>query len=130
MSFSSYKSRAKKKSLIFNIPKDVFDVLKERPCYFCRTVKEQVGVDRIDNTKGYTSGNCVPCCWDCNRSKSNKTLKEYKDYLLRFNKDLRLSNDPLVIHWFYDSSSQVHIRVAPHSKKLGNNFNNFYSDDI
>ena len=130
MSFSSYKNRAKKKNLVFNIPKDVFDILKERPCYFCRVVKEQVGVDRIDNTKGYVSGNCVPCCWDCNRSKSNKTLKEYKEYLFRFNKDLRLLNDPLVVHWFYDSYGEAHIRIAPHSKKLGNTFDNFYIDEI
>lgn len=130
MSFSSYKNRAKKKSLIFNIPKDVFVILKERPCYFCRVVKEQVGVDRIDNTKGYVSGNCIPCCWDCNRSKSNKTLKEYKEYLLRFNKDLKLTNDPLVVHWFYDSDGEAHIRIAPHSKKLGNTFDSFYIDEF
>lgn len=130
MSFSSYKSRAKRKELIFNIPSDVFEVLKERPCYFCRTTKEQVGVDRINNAKGYVSGNCVPCCWDCNRSKSNKSLKEYKEYLLRFNKDLRLSDNPLVVHWFYDSDSEVHIRVAPHLKNLGNTFESFYYDEI
>ena len=130
MSFSSYKSRAKRKKLIFNIPSDVFEVLKERPCYFCRTTKEQVGVDRINNVKGYVSGNCVPCCWDCNRSKSNKSLKEYKEYLLRFNKDLRLSDNPLVVHWFYDSDGEVHIRVAPHLKNLGNTFESFYCDEI
>jgi len=130
VSFSSYKSRAKRKELIFNIPSDVFEVLKERPCYFCRTTKQKVGVDRINNIKGYVSGNCVPCCWDCNRSKSNKSLDEYKEYLLRFNKDLRLSDNPLVVHWFYDSDGGVHIRVAPHLKNLGNTFESFYCDEI
>ena len=114
---------------MFNIPEGVFDVLKNRPCYFCRIIKNKVGVDRLDNNKGYTSGNCVPCCWDCNRSKSNKTLKEYKEYLQRFNNDIKLSSDPLVVHWFYDEY-EVHIRVAPHSKNLGSRCETFYKDDI
>jgi len=27
------------------------------------------GIDRIDNTKGYTPENCVPCCFEVNAMK-------------------------------------------------------------
>jgi hypothetical protein len=32
------------------------------------------GIDRVNNSKGYEIGNCVPCCGSCNKSKTNKTL--------------------------------------------------------
>lgn len=130
MSFSSYKFRAKKKEMKFNVPSDVFNILSLRPCYYCRVVKAEVGIDRIDNSKGYVSGNCVPSCWDCNRSKSNKTLVEYREYLLRFNPLLKLSTNPLVVHWLFDSSGEIHTRIAPHKTNLGNDIESFYKDDI
>lgn len=113
----------------FNVPAQIFDILKTRPCYYCRVIKKEVGIDRIDNTKGYISGNCIPCCWDCNRLKSNKTMSEFKEYLKRFNPNLRLATDPLVVHWFFDSDREIHTRVAPHSVNLGCTFETFYRDD-
>ena len=130
MKFSSYKSRAHKKKMKFNVPEEIFTILEKRPCYYCKIKKDEVGIDRIDNTKGYVSGNCIPCCWDCNRLKSNKTMQEFKEYLIRFNKDLRFYVDPLVVHWFYTYDGEVYTRLAPHSKKLGNTYNTFFADDI
>lgn len=37
-------------------------------------------LDRMDPSKGYISGNLVPCCWDCNRIKSNKFT--YDEFIL------------------------------------------------
>jgi hypothetical protein len=48
-----------------------------------------MGLDRKDNSGGYTPENTVPCCKDCNSLKSNtlsydeamllvKTLKKYR----------------------------------------------------
>lgn len=130
MSFSSYKFRAKKKQMSFNVPSGIFEILKSRPCYYCKVIKDEVGVDRIDNTKGYISGNCVSSCWDCNRSKSNKTLVEYREYLLRFNPSLRFQTNPLVVHWLFDSTGEIHTRLAPHKTNLGSTVESFYRDDI
>jgi 5-methylcytosine-specific restriction endonuclease McrA len=41
----------------------------------------QSGIDRIDNTLGYNIENCVSCCKDCNRAKSDKTLNEFKEWI-------------------------------------------------
>lgn len=46
------------------------------PVYLMRN-----GVDRVDNTLGYTSSNCVTACWRCNRAKCDKTSNEFKNMI-------------------------------------------------
>jgi hypothetical protein len=41
------------------------------------------GIDRVDNSLGYTTGNCVTCCLACNRAKSEMTLDEFKCWITR-----------------------------------------------
>lgn len=36
-------------------------------------------LDRKDNSLGYVKGNLVPCCWDCNRMKSN--VYAYEEFI-------------------------------------------------
>ncbi|WP_146203669.1 hypothetical protein [Azospirillum sp. TSO5] len=35
------------------------------------------GIDRKDPLKGYTTENCVPCCFEINRAKSDMTIDEF-----------------------------------------------------
>ena len=42
------------------------------------------GIDRIDNSKGYLTNNCVPCCPDCNGAKTDMTLYNWLSYIERF----------------------------------------------
>ena len=39
------------------------------------------GIDRIDNNKGYTIDNIVPCCAKCNYAKGKLTLQEFKELI-------------------------------------------------
>jgi 5-methylcytosine-specific restriction endonuclease McrA len=39
-------------------------------CHYCKQEK-QLGVDRVENSKGYTIENCVACCGPCNRKKND-----------------------------------------------------------
>lgn len=99
--FDNYKRRAKLKNIKFEIPFLAFDQIIKQPCYYCGYKKDLnvLGIDRIDNTKGYISGNCLPSCWDCNKVKSNKTMKEHIEYLKRFNPNLKLTEAPFTLHW-------------------------------
>lgn len=41
-----------------------------QPCIYCGDTK-RVGADRIDNSKGHTKDNIVPCCIECNTARNN-----------------------------------------------------------
>lgn len=51
------------------------------------------GLDRIDNSVGYTEDNCVPCCAVCNRAKNSMGYNEFIEYLDDLIK-FRTSGDP------------------------------------
>lgn len=40
-----------------------------KPCVYCGDTY-RVGADRLDNTKGHTKDNVVPCCVECNTAKN------------------------------------------------------------
>ena len=50
---------------------DEFSSLVDKECYYCHYYKKEEvnGIDRVDNTKGYTKENSVSCCEMCNRIK-------------------------------------------------------------
>lgn len=39
------------------------------------------GIDRMDNSKGYTTENSVPCCKTCNRAKLAMPFDEFVDWI-------------------------------------------------
>jgi hypothetical protein len=53
-----------------------------RNCYYCNTSltgETGSGLDRIDNSKGYTPGNVNPCCSSCNRIRGDSmSAEEFK----------------------------------------------------
>lgn len=47
-----------------------------KPCVYCGDTF-RIGADRIDNSKGHTKDNVVPCCYECNCARNaNFTHKE------------------------------------------------------
>lgn len=55
----------------FQLDFDQFSELVQSPCHYCTLIKENEvnGIDRINNSLGYTKENCVSACWKCNRMK-------------------------------------------------------------
>lgn len=39
------------------------------------------GLDRIDSSKAHTAENVVPCCWTCNRAKSNMSYEMFLEWI-------------------------------------------------
>ena len=40
------------------------------------------GIDRVDNSKGYTISNCVSCCIQCNVAKRSMSLAEFAEMIV------------------------------------------------
>lgn len=91
--YDEYKSRAKSKKLTFRLTRIQFQQIVTEDCYICEKDGrfEELGIDRLDNTKGYQIGNVAACCWDCNRMKSNMTMLEFRKYITRLNPNHRLA---------------------------------------
>jgi hypothetical protein len=46
------------------------------------------GLDRIDSSKTHTPDNVVPCCWDCNDMKKDRTRDEFISHIKRIHTHL------------------------------------------
>jgi hypothetical protein len=64
------------RNLEFSLSLEDFAVYKRMPCFYCGD-PGKVGIDRIDNSKGYVWGNMVSCCFECNRMKGQLTLDQF-----------------------------------------------------
>lgn len=67
--YRSYRSRAREKSIPFQLTLDQFKTFWQLPCFYCGGEIATIGLDRVDNSKGYEINNLVPCCIICNRMK-------------------------------------------------------------
>lgn len=90
MVYSNYKLNAKKKNISFELTFEKFISLTQKNCHYCDSellnlsiVKGRNGsfiyngIDRKDNTKGYTIENCVPCCKICNVAKGSMSYDDF-----------------------------------------------------
>ena len=50
--------------------------------------ESRVGIDRVDNNKGYVYGNCVSCCFTCNSAKKQLSNEEFKEWVRRISNNL------------------------------------------
>jgi hypothetical protein len=72
--YSEYVERAYKKGIPFNVSSETFYKFRNQSCYLCGKEKSDTninGIDRFDNTKGYTDENIRSCCCNCNYMKKN-----------------------------------------------------------
>lgn len=87
--YAQYKTTAHQKGLVFTLNYDVFYNATQRYCYYCgcqpsleytrNRSKPFIynGIDRIDNSKGYTLDNIVTCCKRCNIAKNDMTKDDF-----------------------------------------------------
>ena len=78
--YSEIRSNAKVRGIRFSLTQEKVFQLCSAPCRYCGT-KGPGGIDRIDSSKGYVQGNVVPCCWMCNRMKSNSDKESWYEHM-------------------------------------------------
>ena len=90
-----YKAKAKRKGYEYKLTEEQFKELTQKDCFYCGTKPNNMannkqytsgeyiynGIDRIDNNKGYTIDNVVPCCFVCNERKKAMSLQEFQDWI-------------------------------------------------
>ncbi len=70
--FHYARSVAKYKGLAWRLSKKHYAELTGKSCFYCEGPLPEVGVglDRVNNKKGYVRGNCLPCCAQCNTMRN------------------------------------------------------------
>jgi hypothetical protein len=77
--YCQYRNRAIKKQLEFLLTSDDFNVIIKNDCFMCGKKTGQHhenGIDRMNNTKGYTLENVNACCCECNFIKKDYLYEE------------------------------------------------------
>lgn len=80
--YNNYKKGAIERNYEFKLSEQEFNNIINQNCYICgkkNNTQHMNGIDRYDNTVGYTIDNCRPCCGQCNFMKKDLNY----DYLLQ-----------------------------------------------
>lgn len=93
---SNYRGGARRRGLEWKLTEEQFKELTQQDCFYCGAKPNNRfeykgsngayiynGIDRVNNDKGYTIENTVPCCFFCNERKRALTLQEFKDWIKR-----------------------------------------------
>lgn len=75
--YSNYKKNSKARGIIFEITLEDFSKFWNVPCSYCGELISTVGVDRIDNSKGYILDNIISCCSTCNSMKGKLSKEQF-----------------------------------------------------
>lgn len=105
---STYKSNARKRGHEYTLNKETFEKLIFTDCFYCGDKPSRVytktklvgsivvnGIDRLDNSIGYTEDNSVACCTECNYMKKELSLEKFLERILKIAK-LHKDNQCLV----------------------------------
>jgi len=110
--FYDYRKRAKNKGLKFELTKNQFAIFMDALCYYCgaepsnsfvqhgRQLLAYQGIDRLDNSKGYTPENCVPCCIICNKMKKAMNHDEFIEHIQKIAESVKIPQE-------FDSLAEV-----------------------
>lgn len=90
--YNTLRDRVKKSNIELCLTENQYIVLIDSPCYYCNNKlglppETGIGLDRLDNSKGYIEGNVVSCCEFCNCIKnyllSSTEMKLIADLLIK-----------------------------------------------
>ena len=84
----SYRRAADYRDRAFGLTDGQVRDLIQSPCYYCGRVGVNLhpyrgfnyrynGIDRVDSSIGYVTGNVVPCCKPCNYAKNELSQSEF-----------------------------------------------------
>ena len=95
--FNSYKEKAERRGIAFDLTLDQFADIARRDCAYCgrpphlpvrrervrRSTPLMSGVDRVDNARGYFMDNVAACCTTCNEMKLDRSVDHFLAHVRR-----------------------------------------------
>lgn len=108
--YGRYRATSRRETKVpFKLTLEYFEKLTSSNCYYCNAQPSMVsknnasqsseiverskyiynGVDRKINSLGYTKENSVPCCWRCNKMKSDLDFDQFIDIVRRIGNKFR-----------------------------------------
>lgn len=75
--YTCYKNSAKCTDKTFLLTIEEFSGFWQLPCTYCGSEIKTIGLDRIDNSRGYEIDNITPCCYICNRMRMQLSQGEW-----------------------------------------------------
>jgi deoxycytidylate deaminase len=106
--FLDYKGNAKARNYDFNLTLDEFKGLIFQNCFYCdaspaniqknkHTIVKYNGIDRLDNSIGYQTSNCVTSCATCNTMKLDYSATHFLEQIQRIvkNNKFNQTNNPI-----------------------------------
>lgn len=93
--YNSLKKNANNRSrkYKFELTFDEFEKMYwGKNCVYCGDTLKTIGVDRIDNAKGYSVNNCLPCCEVCNKMKLTMSLPEWLNHMEKIRNNFKVFN--------------------------------------
>jgi hypothetical protein len=94
--FISIRSNARARGIEVGLSEKDYFKIATNECFYCGIPPQEKpapkdwqpsvflhGLDRVDNSKGYFVENCVSCCYQCNWSKRDLSLEDWKGWISR-----------------------------------------------
>lgn len=89
---NSYTTNAKRRGLCWTLSDEQFVEITSLGCFYCGVPPKQMirrkhavykynGLDRKDNTEGYTTSNVVSCCKICNFAKRDLSYERFMQWI-------------------------------------------------
>lgn len=75
--YASWMKGAADRGIQWHLSMEEFLSFWGKPCTYCGSDIETVGIDRVDNKIGYRLFNCAPCCGTCNMMKGWKSPSKF-----------------------------------------------------
>lgn len=91
--YYQYWYSAERRGVPFDITLDEFLSLWQKPCTYCGGEIATIGLDRVNNSLGYSLDNVLPCCKVCNTMKMDTNLDEWLIHIKKIIKNIGGSDE-------------------------------------
>lgn len=126
ITIDKYKKISDIKMIEFELTSSDFEIFTSNPCYICGKKSTNNGIDRFDNSIGYTLNNVEACCKTCNYMKRNMSYEYFIDKLVDIYYNNLLFDDSTIL----DANKIEELKSKSKISELSLTNNNIENFDI